>query len=71
MTPALEPLRRIAAYAVCTDADGRVLLVRASTRSGTPGVWSLPVALGTLSACCGLVVLLAGSARPARELATA
>ncbi|GLY96390.1 NUDIX domain-containing protein [Actinoplanes sp. NBRC 103695] len=42
MTPALEPLRRIAAYAVCTDADGRVLLVRASSRSGTPGVWSLP-----------------------------
>ncbi len=42
MTPALEPLRRIAAYAVTTDADGRVLLVRASTRSGTPGVWSLP-----------------------------
>ena len=30
VTPALEPLRRIAAYAVCTDADGRVLLVRAS-----------------------------------------
>ena len=42
MTPALEPLRRIAAYAVCNDADGRVLLVRASTRSGTPGVWTLP-----------------------------
>lgn len=42
MTPALEPLRRIAAYAVCTDAGGRVLLVRASNRSGTPGVWSLP-----------------------------
>ena len=42
VTPALEPLRRIAAYAVCTDADGRVLLVRASSRSGTPGVWSLP-----------------------------
>ena len=42
MTPALEPLRRIAAYAVATDADGRVLLVRASNRSGTPGVWSLP-----------------------------
>jgi 8-oxo-dGTP diphosphatase len=42
VTPALEPLRRIAAYAVATDADGRVLLVRASTRSGTPGVWSLP-----------------------------
>src|SRR3954453_17049791 len=42
VTPALEPLRRIAAYAVSTDADGRVLLVRASTRSATPGVWSLP-----------------------------
>ncbi|MDT5042245.1 MAG: 8-oxo-dGTP diphosphatase [Actinoplanes sp.] len=42
MTPALEPLRRIAAYAVATDPDGRVLLVRASSRSGTPGVWSLP-----------------------------
>jgi 8-oxo-dGTP diphosphatase len=42
VTPALEPLRRIAAYAVSTDADGRVILVRASTRSGTPGVWSLP-----------------------------
>ena len=42
MTPALEPLRRIAAYALCTDPDGRVLLVRASPRSGTPGAWSLP-----------------------------
>ena len=42
VTPALEPLRRIAAYAVATDPQGRVLLVRASTRSGTPGVWSLP-----------------------------
>ncbi|MDP9815963.1 NUDIX domain-containing protein [Spirilliplanes yamanashiensis] len=42
MTPALEPLRRIAAYAVTTDDEGRVLLVRASPRSGTPGVWSLP-----------------------------
>ncbi|HEV7899529.1 MAG TPA: NUDIX domain-containing protein [Planosporangium sp.] len=42
MTPALEPLRRIAAYAVATDPDGRILLVRASSRSGTPGVWSLP-----------------------------
>ncbi|HEX8629185.1 MAG TPA: NUDIX domain-containing protein [Catenuloplanes sp.] len=42
MTPALEPLRRIAAYAVATDPEGRVLLVRASARSGTPGVWSLP-----------------------------
>ncbi len=42
VTPALEPLRRIAAYAVATDPHGRVLLVRASTSSGTPGVWSLP-----------------------------
>jgi len=42
VTPALEPLRRIAAYAVCADPSGRVLLVRASPRSGTPGVWSLP-----------------------------
>jgi 8-oxo-dGTP diphosphatase len=42
VTPALEPLRRIAAYAVASDPQGRVLLVRASTRSGTPGVWSLP-----------------------------
>lgn len=42
VTPALEPLRRIAAYAVARDGEGRVLLVRASSRSGTPGVWSLP-----------------------------
>jgi ADP-ribose pyrophosphatase YjhB (NUDIX family) len=41
VTPALEPLRRIAAYAVCEDKSD-ILLVRASTRSGTPGVWSLP-----------------------------
>jgi 8-oxo-dGTP diphosphatase len=42
VTPALEPLRRIAAYAVCRDGTDNVLLVRASSRSGTPGVWSLP-----------------------------
>jgi ADP-ribose pyrophosphatase YjhB (NUDIX family) len=42
VTTALEPIRRIAAYAVCTDPLGRVLLVRASPRSGTPGAWSLP-----------------------------
>lgn len=57
VTPALEPLRRIAAYAVCRETsgtptttgpgpipfhDGRILLVRASARSGTPGVWTLP-----------------------------
>jgi ADP-ribose pyrophosphatase YjhB (NUDIX family) len=38
----LQPLRRIAAYGICADADGRTLLVRASDRSGTAGAWSLP-----------------------------
>lgn len=42
MTAELEPLRRIAAYALCTDADDRVLLVRAAAHTGTPGAWSLP-----------------------------
>ncbi|HEY0697338.1 MAG TPA: NUDIX hydrolase [Micromonospora sp.] len=42
MTTTLQPLRRIAAYALCVDPENRVLLVRASARSGTPGVWSLP-----------------------------
>jgi 8-oxo-dGTP diphosphatase len=42
VTPALEPLRKIAAYGLCSDSSGRVLLVRASARSGTPGAWSLP-----------------------------
>ncbi|HEX6683801.1 MAG TPA: NUDIX domain-containing protein [Candidatus Limnocylindrales bacterium] len=38
----MEALRRIAAYAVITDACQKVLLVRASELSGTPGAWSLP-----------------------------
>ncbi|HEY3011085.1 MAG TPA: NUDIX domain-containing protein [Micromonosporaceae bacterium] len=38
----MQRRRRIAAYGICQDADGRVLLVRASPRSNTPGVWSLP-----------------------------
>lgn len=38
----VEPLRRIAAYGLCQDELDRVLLVRASDRSGTPGAWSLP-----------------------------
>jgi ADP-ribose pyrophosphatase YjhB (NUDIX family) len=38
----VEKRRRIAAYGVATDASGRVLLVRSSVRSNTPGVWSLP-----------------------------
>jgi 8-oxo-dGTP diphosphatase len=42
VTPALEPLRRIAAYAICRNPADEVLLVRASLRSGTPGIWSLP-----------------------------
>jgi 8-oxo-dGTP diphosphatase len=42
LTPALEPVRRIAAYGVCRDDAGRVLLVRAAPGTGTPGVWSLP-----------------------------
>jgi ADP-ribose pyrophosphatase YjhB (NUDIX family) len=42
VTIALEPLRKIAAYGLCLDSSGRVLLVRASPRSGTPGAWSLP-----------------------------
>ncbi len=42
MTPALDPLRRIAAYAICRNQDDDVLLVRASQSAGTPGVWSLP-----------------------------
>jgi ADP-ribose pyrophosphatase YjhB (NUDIX family) len=38
----LRPLRRIAAYGICTDPFGCVLVVRASVRMATPGVWSLP-----------------------------
>jgi 8-oxo-dGTP diphosphatase len=37
-----EALRRIAAYAVINDDSQRVLLVRASEQSATPGIWSLP-----------------------------
>jgi 8-oxo-dGTP diphosphatase len=42
VTPALEPVRRIAAYGVCSDDAGRMLLVRAAPGTGTPGIWSLP-----------------------------
>jgi 8-oxo-dGTP diphosphatase len=42
VAPELDPLRRIAAYAVCVDGSERVLLVRGSASSGTPGTWSLP-----------------------------
>lgn len=39
---ALQPIRRIAAYGILRDPADRVLLVRASPRSGAPGTWSLP-----------------------------
>lgn len=42
VTLALEPLRRVAAYGLCRNESGQVLLVRASAASGTPGAWSLP-----------------------------
>ncbi|NED97195.1 NUDIX domain-containing protein [Phytoactinopolyspora alkaliphila] len=42
MTAELTPLRRIAAYAICSDHEGRILLIRESAQSGTPGVWTLP-----------------------------
>ena len=41
VTPACDSRSRIAAYCVIADGD-EYLLVRASAKSGTPGVWSLP-----------------------------
>jgi 8-oxo-dGTP diphosphatase len=38
----VERRRRIGAYGVCRDDQGRVLLVRASPRSVRPGTWFLP-----------------------------
>jgi 8-oxo-dGTP diphosphatase len=35
-------IRRVGAYGVCRDAQGRVLLARGSDSSEFPGVWSLP-----------------------------
>jgi 8-oxo-dGTP diphosphatase len=40
--PALTPVQRSAAYAVIRDGSGRVLLVRASSRSDLAGHWFLP-----------------------------
>ena len=34
--------RRIAAYGVCRDDDGRVLLARGSAPAGSPALWPLP-----------------------------
>jgi 8-oxo-dGTP diphosphatase len=38
----VERRRRIGAYGLCLDRAGRVLLVRASSRSARPGTWFLP-----------------------------
>jgi len=38
----VEQRRRIAAYGVCRDANGRILLVRASAESSNHGLWLLP-----------------------------
>jgi 8-oxo-dGTP diphosphatase len=35
-------IRRIGAYGLLRDADGRVLLARGSAAAVFPGVWSLP-----------------------------
>ncbi|MGC5028828.1 NUDIX hydrolase [Micromonospora sp. DT229] len=38
----MEQMRRVGAYGVLRDPEGRVLLVRGSERADFPGVWSLP-----------------------------
>ncbi|WP_319463833.1 NUDIX domain-containing protein [Micromonospora sp. RTP1Z1] len=38
----MEERRRIGAYGVCRDREGRVLLVRGSARADFPGAWQLP-----------------------------
>ncbi len=38
----MRQLRRIGAYGLCFDTDGRILLARGSQRSEFPGAWSLP-----------------------------
>lgn len=38
----MERRRRIAAYGVCRNGDGRLLMVRTSGSSNTPGRWLLP-----------------------------
>jgi len=35
-------IRRVGAYGLCRDVEGRVLLARGSDASAFPGVWSLP-----------------------------
>lgn len=38
----MQVRRRVAAYGLCRDDHGRVLVVRASARSARPGTWFLP-----------------------------
>lgn len=38
----MQKTRRVGAYGLCRDADGRVLLARGSELSAFPGLWSLP-----------------------------
>ncbi|WP_320066449.1 NUDIX domain-containing protein [Micromonospora sp. RTGN7] len=38
----MERRRRVGAYGVCRDRDGRVLLVRGAELADFPGVWQLP-----------------------------
>ncbi|HET9519091.1 MAG TPA: NUDIX domain-containing protein [Actinoplanes sp.] len=38
----MRQLRRIGAYGLCFDADGRILVARSSPRSEFSGIWSLP-----------------------------
>ncbi|MBA3490057.1 MAG: NUDIX domain-containing protein [Longispora sp.] len=42
MDPALQPLRRIAAYGICVSPADNTLLVRAAPHAANPGAWSLP-----------------------------
>jgi len=37
-----ERIQRVAAYNVCLDADGRILLSRLSDVTEAPGAWTLP-----------------------------
>lgn len=36
------PTTRIGAYAICVDADGRILLARCAEGEPEPGAWTLP-----------------------------
>ena len=38
----LGRIQRVAAYNLCVDSDGRMLLVRLSERTEAPGSWTLP-----------------------------